>query len=246
MILYVVPSRKNTSSIFVIRLIFYIFFVLGPNNSGSQQSSKKHESAQSQRTQTGGTTLRAIAHPQTESTSGLQTLATEQNGNHIIFLRAIRSDNGKLILTRDDNIRIQDGVLTAVAANLNNKNDGAGAGGTSGTSEKNDNEQKRNDTILLNQSQTQNLNLSDVIIPTGSNANSGSGRRNANPVLFYTSAGTAVTGTVSGTSDLTNGNVAFISNDELQVGEFSETGNEKQEVEAKVVSTPLGSGKWHF
>lgn len=36
----------------------------------------------------------------------------EQNGNGIIFLRGVRSDNGRIILTRDDTIRLQDGVLS--------------------------------------------------------------------------------------------------------------------------------------
>lgn len=172
----------------------------------------------------------------TNSETNLQTLAAEQNGNHIIFLRAIRSDNGKLILTRDDNIRIQDGVLTAVAGNVNSKPEASNA---ASCIDKNDNDHavaKTRGELLL---QSANLNISDVILPGGT------GRRNANPVLFYTSSAPStatISGTVTGSSDLTNGNVAFLTNEELQVGDF-EAVSEKVEVENKVVATPLGSGE---
>lgn len=39
------------------------------------------------------------------------TQSTEPNSNGIIFLRGVRSDNGRIILTRDDTLRLQDSIV---------------------------------------------------------------------------------------------------------------------------------------
>lgn len=156
-------------------------------------------------------------------------MATEANGNHVIFLRGIRSDNGKIILTRDDNIRLQDGVLTVTNINKSESR-------TGNETEKNDNEQH----------QQQQPNKTTVLVESGAEfgLTEGARRVNGTPVLFYTSSG-------SGSSDLTNGNVAFVSNDDLNLSEFTEklvshslaSVEKPLEPELKIHCTPLGSGK---
>lgn len=68
-----------------------IYTVAGPN----QQTTKQPQT---------GRTQVAPRLPGTQP-------ATEPNGNGIIFLRGVRSDNGRIILTRDDTIRLQDSIV---------------------------------------------------------------------------------------------------------------------------------------
>lgn len=49
--------------------------------------------------------------PRPPNAPRLQGTQVEPNGNGIIFLRGVRSDNGRIILTRDDTIRLQDSLV---------------------------------------------------------------------------------------------------------------------------------------